>query len=149
MALPCQTINEAGDTIEERVERLEELSKLKVLRSCHELFQHGIKTSGLYDIDPDGENIGRPPIQVYCNYTSGATLTVLSHDSEEPVEVEHGCDGPGCFTHSITYENPMDQIQALIQISDRCSQTIQIDCYSAPLANGEVEFGWWLDKNGI
>ncbi len=49
-----------GLTIEERVEHLEELSKIKTLRTCHELAQHGITTSGKYNIDPDGDQIGNP-----------------------------------------------------------------------------------------
>ncbi len=47
-----------GLTLEERVEHLEDLSKIKTLRSCYELAQYGINTSGLYQIDPDGDLIG-------------------------------------------------------------------------------------------
>ena len=34
------------DNVEERLEHLEEMAKVKVLRSCHELEQHGITKSG-------------------------------------------------------------------------------------------------------
>ena len=34
------------DNVEERLEHLEEIAKVKVLRSCHELEQHGITKSG-------------------------------------------------------------------------------------------------------
>ena len=51
-------LKEQGLTLEERVEHLEELSKIKTLRTCHELAQHGVTTSGWYNLDPDGDLIG-------------------------------------------------------------------------------------------
>ncbi len=69
-----------GDTVEERLEHLEEVAKVKVLRSCDELAKHGITKSGDYDIDPDGDMIGNPPIKVFCDFVTGETL--IHHDSE-------------------------------------------------------------------
>ena len=40
--------------LESRVEKLEELAKIGTLRTCAEYAQYGLKTSGLYMIDPDG-----------------------------------------------------------------------------------------------
>ena len=37
---------DSKDELEERVEYLEEISKVKVLRSCEELFLHGITKNG-------------------------------------------------------------------------------------------------------
>ena len=44
--------------LEERVEKLEQLSKFKTLRTCQELASRGLTLSGLYEVDPDGEGIG-------------------------------------------------------------------------------------------
>ncbi len=60
-----------GDSVEERLEKLEQLAKVKVLRTCEELAHHGVTKSDYYDIDPDGDNIGQPPIQVYCDFQTG------------------------------------------------------------------------------
>lgn len=57
--------------LESRVEKLEELAKIGTLRTCAEYAQYGLKTSGLYMIDPDGPLLGQPPFQVFCNFTSG------------------------------------------------------------------------------
>ena len=48
--------------IVERVEKLEQLSKYKSLRTCQEISNHGVTLSGMYDIDPDGQGIGYEPI---------------------------------------------------------------------------------------
>ena len=50
--------------IEERLAKLEDLAKIGTLRSCYEYSQYGLKTSGLYMIDPDGGLIGQEPFQV-------------------------------------------------------------------------------------
>ena len=42
------------DDLESRVLKLEELAKIGTLRTCAEYAQYGLKTSGLYMIDPDG-----------------------------------------------------------------------------------------------
>ena len=42
----------------------------------------------------------------------------------------------------------MQQIQALIQLSDRCEQEITFGCFLAPLQDEGVNFGWWEDKYG-
>ena len=41
-------------------------------RSCHEiLVANPIAVSENYYIDPDGASVGDPPVQVYCNMTTG------------------------------------------------------------------------------
>jgi hypothetical protein len=77
-------------SVEERLDYLEEISKVKVLRSCDELAAHGVSKSDFYEIDPDGELIGSPPITVYCNFNTGVTEVI--HDSESMLKVEH-CQG--------------------------------------------------------
>ena len=59
------------DVLEERVEKLEELAKIGTLRTCAEYAQYGLKTSGLYMVDPDGPLLGQPPFQVFCNFDAG------------------------------------------------------------------------------
>ena len=135
-----------GKTVEERLTHLEELSKTQVLRSCEELADYGITQSGEFDIDPDGQLIGKPPIRVRCDFNTGETI--VRHNSEDIVIVEHGCDKPGCFEHDIQYQAPMEQIQALIQLSDQCEQSIDFRCYLAPLQEGDYQLGWWNDSTG-
>ena len=48
--------------IVERVDKLEQLSKYKTLRTCQEISNRGLTLSGMYDIDPDGQGIGYEPI---------------------------------------------------------------------------------------
>ena len=59
------------DDLEGRVDKLEELAKIGTLRTCAEYAQYGLKTSGLYMIDPDGPLLGQPPFQVFCDFKSG------------------------------------------------------------------------------
>ena len=54
-----------------RVDKLEELAKIGTLRTCAEYAQYGLKTSGLYMIDPDGPLLGQPPFQVFCDFSLG------------------------------------------------------------------------------
>ena len=59
------------DDLESRVDKLEELAKIGTLRTCAEYAQHGLKTNGLYMIDPDGPLLGQPPFQVFCDFSLG------------------------------------------------------------------------------
>ena len=78
--------------LESRVEKLEELAKIGTLRTCAEYSQYGLRTSGLYMVDPDGPLLGHPPFQVFCNFDEGTTEVM--HDSETVTEVQH-CHDPG------------------------------------------------------
>merc|ERR1719347_262769 len=44
----------------------------------------------------------------------------------------------------------MEQIEALIALSDQCEQKIQYQCRMAPLKNVfmNVNYGWWVDNRG-
>ena len=53
----------------------------------------------------------------------GATQTI----------VVRNCDGNKCFKEDIEYEAPMPQIIAVMESSGSCSQTIDFQCFSAPL----------------
>ena len=63
--------------LEARVAKLEELIRIGTLRSCAEYSQYGMKTDGLYMIDPDGPLLGHPPFQIFCNFTSGKKRTII------------------------------------------------------------------------
>ena len=65
------------DILEDRVAKLEELAKVGTLRTCAEYAQYGLKTSGLYMVDPDGPLLGQPPFQVFCNFDAGKNIFVL------------------------------------------------------------------------
>jgi hypothetical protein len=71
--------------LEERVDYVEQLSRTKVLRTCHELMMHGVDKNDFYLVDPDGELIGQLPILVFCDFHSGTTEVI--HDSEEMVKL--------------------------------------------------------------
>ena len=137
-----------NDNIEERLAHVEELSKIKVLRTCEELARHGISTDGLYNIDPDGEMIGFDPIEVYCTFDAeGNVVTEVKHYQDNIIEAEK-CDQPQCFHKAIQYQVPMEQIEALITLSKTCGQTISFGCFLAPLLSNGDELGGWRDRNG-
>ena len=89
--------------------------------------------------------MGNDPIEVICDFESNTTE--IPHDSEDLIKVEK-CETPGCSRYNINYYAEMQQIQALIQLSDRCEQEITFGCFLAPLQDEGVNFGWWEDKYG-
>ncbi len=52
--------------------------------------------------------------------------TLVLHDSESPVNVGH-CADPGCYWRDINYNAAIRQIEALIELSDECHQSIQVN----------------------
>jgi hypothetical protein len=47
------------------------LQPFKAPRTCHELKEMGVETSGKYFIDPDGPWMGAKPVEVFCNMKTG------------------------------------------------------------------------------
>ena len=137
--------NEMKD-INADVEYLKEVSKLNIVRTCEEMHEYGINQSNHYLIDPDGPLMGKEPIRVYCNFTENVVATMISHDSEEKIEVDH-CSDPGCYSRKITYDVPIEQIQSLIDLSETCNQPIRYDCFLSPLQEEGVNLAFWLDRN--
>ena len=74
--------------------------------------------------------------------------TLVEHNAMDMVVVPHDCDAEGCFVLDVKYSAPNDQIQALIQLSQSCSQSIDFGCFLAPLSLEGTDYGWWRDKNG-
>ena len=139
------TPNINNKTLEERVSNLEELSKIKTLRSCHEYAMYGITSSGNYSIDPDGELIGQEPFEVYCNFEDGTTE--LLHNKDFVVEIAP-CPDPMCYQLDVEYNAPPEQVQALKDISDSCYQNIQFNCFLSGLSANDDAIGVWLNNQG-
>ena len=157
--------------VEERLENLEKIAKVKLLRSCHELEQHGVTkngklassekisilhklhskncvTIGKYLIDPDGLGIGELPIKVRCIFGEGnGAITEIDHQDGKIIAANH-CSGKQCFSKNITYSVSKIQMLALKSISTTCTQALSYGCYLAPLSLHEENLGGWLDVNG-
>ena len=132
--------------VEERLIHLEELSKVHKARTCQELSTYDIQTSGRYTLDPDGDLVGLHPITVYCDFEHN--VTEILHDSEFTIKIEKCSDGPGCFRYDLTYFAPMPRIQAIMDLSESCTQSIDFGCFLAPLEFEGSQLGWWSDKYG-
>lgn len=131
--------------IVERVEKLEQLSKYKTLRTCQEISNRGVTLSGMYDIDPDGQGIGYEPITVHCDFDTGSTQ--ILHDKEDVIKIEK-CDQIGCAVYELNYLAPKQQIEALMSLSENCYQDLNFGCFMAPLRFDEFDHGFWTDKDG-
>ena len=88
-------------------ENMVDMTTTKILRTCHELEQIGVQTSGMYLIDPDGEMMGDAPINVYCDFKNGGNA----------------------ITEVYNLDNMEQQIEALIQLSSSCLQNVTLKCY--------------------
>ena len=104
------------DGLLERVKKLESLTRMTQARSCYQLQQLGLTSSGHYFIDPDGVGVGQGPVRVWCDMRSGHTRVSHQWQGEDSVNIVK-CREPGCSVHSVEYEIPMRQIQALLLIS--------------------------------
>lgn len=132
--------------LDARVAHLEDLTRTKLFRSCHEMALHGITKSAIYEIDPDGEAKGESPIEVFCNFEYGFTEVLHSFDNVTWT-IPH-CEEEFCSEWDMTYAAPMNQMKALIELSDTCSQEIIFDCFLAPLVYNNVDVAAWTDRWG-
>merc|ERR1719362_1490928 len=131
--------------LKSQVQFLQEITKIvTVVESCSELSNHGIQESRNYDVDFDGKNNGEDPINVFCQLPEG--LTRIGENVEATLQ---NCNQPGCFEFPIDYNVSMTQIAALLQKSSTCSQSIEFNCFSAPLKFNGQNLLTWVDKNGI
>ncbi len=53
-------------------------------------------------------------------------ITIINHDTMSLTEVAH-CLDPGCDPHPITYRASEKQMNALIGLSQECSQSISVN----------------------
>ena len=137
---------EALTDLEERVEKVEELGKLNMVRHCQDLADQGVKKNGFYYGDPDGNGIGEEPLQMECEFSTNTTK--IHHNLGEDVEIDR-CDEPGCAKYDLVYGGSLKQIKTLIGISQECTQDIKFDCHMAPLKQYEENLGWWRDVEGV
>ena len=142
-----ETTTTPDKSVEERLQHLEELSKIHTLRSCNEYDEYGINTSGTYFIDPDGPLVGIEPFEVHCNFDDHSTEILHDHDGQT-VEIDHCTEPHVCFHLELKYPTKMEQMVSLIDLSDTCTQEITFNCFLAPLSvNGEA-IGTWVNRNG-
>jgi len=131
-------------TIEERLQHVEELSKTTSLRSCAEYADYGMTQSGMFTIDPDGNHVGLPAFDVYCNMSTGTTE--IHHDMEYPVDITP-CEEDFCYHLNVSYSAPMEQIKALIDLSESCYQGISFSCFLSALSIGDDPVGLWINRH--
>lgn len=103
-------------------------------------------------IDVDGSG-PLNPFPVTCEFLSdGRVVTVLSHSSDHTTTVD-GFQEPGSFEQQIIYEADLPQIEALLNRSQSCWQSLTYSCYASRLFNSpsdEVNFrpySWWVSRH--
>jgi len=131
--------------LEKKMLGLEEENKYlrtKSMKTCEDLRNSPYNETGVYTMDPDGSG---KPVEVFCDMEKGVTEIGHDHINAENVT---WCEGSGCFSLNITYDVPLEQIEALIAMSDVCEQEIKFECKLAPLKNAAfgVKFGWWTNQ---
>ena len=136
-------------------------------RTCEELFKYGLKQSGTWPIDPDGDDYGYPAIDVYCVFESKTSHTYV--DLKCLIVYVSKCTSLMCFTDrqtivgspkfskfesnadlsfQMSYGVPLKQIEELIRLSESCTQEFQWDCYFAPLEIRGDKLLTWTDRSG-
>jgi hypothetical protein len=102
--------------------------------NCGEAIDLGIKTSRFVTLDPDGQSVKEEPILGFCEVPAGTTRL----DTDVTVEVGK-CHSLHCFQHNMTYAAPLQQMVALIEASGNCSQSIKVECQTAPLQVSSIK----------
>ncbi|XP_046819810.1 neurexin-4 isoform X2 [Vespa crabro] len=103
-------------------------------------------------IDVDGSG-PLAPFPVTCEFfADGRVMTVLRHSNEVPTPVD-GFEEPGSFIQDINYDADLDQIEAFLNRSTRCSQRIKYECKHSKLFNSPVPQNdyfkpnsWWVSR---
>ncbi|XP_071489971.1 neurexin-4-like [Diadema antillarum] len=121
---------------------------------CHStdydhLCEHiGLVGEHVVDVDGSGP---LDPFTVTCSIdvTTGYHWTEVSHDTETTMDVPSGHEAPGSFSREIGYEASLDQMQALIESSEACTQFIQYQCTNSRLLNSPSgpAYGWWVSRH--
>ena len=115
-------------------------------RNCQELANLGMTNSGIYQLDPDGQDIGAGAISVRCDFSDNSTE--INHDQSLEMIFDGNCVEQGCERKNLDYQVPESQIKALINSSEACQQSIRFDCFLAPLAAiGNHDNGYWSSFN--
>ena len=117
------------------------------LASCHEYFVNGERNNGTFRIRP---NISIPSFEVNCLFGNESAFTEIppvnlpKNGLVFPKNESEMCPEPNCFTQSVQYHPSLDQIEALINSSENCSQTVEHSCYQILLSG----FSSWSDRHG-
>ena len=112
------------------VKKLKLMSQLNGPETCMELAESGIDESMNVMLDPDGKNQGLAPIDVHCQLPEGKSIL-----GQEVIAVVDHCIAKGCYKKEISYDAPIQQIEALMAKSSTCSQTVKVECTSAPIVD--------------
>ena len=121
---------EEHENLKLEVKRLKLMSKLNGPETCMELAESGIDESINVMLDPDGKNQGLAPIDVNCQLPEGKSIL-----GQEVTAVVDQCNTLGCYKKEISYDAPIQQIEALMAKSSTYSQTVKVECTSAPIVD--------------
>jgi hypothetical protein len=114
--------------------------------SCQQLRDRGKSKSGEFMIQPSPDV---EPFIVDCVFESSTGTTKIKHSHSQKLgytsrpDSSNGCYHPGCFVDEITYEASINQIEALVEISTDCYQTIRHNCS----VNALTDFSWWTGRD--
>jgi len=130
----------------ETIEKVNNFRFLQFPKTCSEIYRNDLTMiSGSYTIFPENNQ----PVKVYCEVTNQAARTVMKHDSQSEISV-NGYEEPYSYGRVVTYENSMDQIEAVIKLSKECRQYIKYRCKGSVLFNGDsTDHASWTSRDGI
>jgi len=136
---------EEHENLKLEVKKLKLMSQLNGPETCMELAESGIDESMNVMLDPDGKNQGLAPIDVHCQLPEGKSIL-----GQEVIGVVDHCDTLGCYKKEILYDAPIQQIEALMAKSSTCSQTVKVECTSAPIVDlfQNENRMTWIDRHG-
>ncbi|CAM6031990.1 unnamed protein product, partial [Sphagnum compactum] len=108
------------------------------------------RASIMIDVDGSGP---LKPFPVTCEfYADGRVVTVLSHSSDHTTVVD-GFQEPGSFEQKIIYEADLPQIEAMLNRSQSCWQSLSYGCYSSKIFNSPSDelsfrpYSWWVSRH--
>jgi len=139
-----ENTNKEVNSLKTKTNDLEEITNvLSVEESCQQLSNLGFTKSRQYPIDPDGKSQNLNPIMAHCSLPDGKTTV----GKPIKIDIDH-CLTNLCFEKEVPYEEPMEQLQALISSSTKCTQDIIMLCLLAPIKLNGNDHLKWVDING-
>ena len=110
------------------------------MKTCEDLKNSPYNETGVYTMDPDGSG---QPVEVFLRCGEGSHGGEMFVSLQNPkflinwhpqIGYDHlssedvtWCEGAGCFSLNLTYDVPIQQIEALIAMSDTCEQEIKFE----------------------
>ncbi|XP_077992102.1 uncharacterized protein LOC144446224 [Glandiceps talaboti] len=118
--------------------------------SCGEWKRKGYTNDGYYTIDPDGPYNGVDPFRVYCDFSSESNAIHVFHHAQEQRGHITDFEAALSYNFEITYDNgvTMDQMKAVMDISDTCYQYLKYECYGSIMKYGGTNYAAWYDRDG-